>query len=395
MIKKFNDFLIEATNKFGNTFSYIEETFKRYSCDTMTIIHNESNIKFEMIPLYHINSQTGIPDDIAYKILCPYEKFIEEAKLKLKDEFHNYEFIEESYQGYQRAMVIYKNKVKYFISPNVLLRKLKLKLHFYTEDEIDSYKELISKYTYIKDFRAENKHLYKTLSDAGFSFLWKHLDYKKDRVIYSEEYLRNLMLTYKKEGKSRSQFVMEHGSEHAYIRRNNLIHLYYDCSLTVSTNLPQGIYACEFILDDGKYAYVGLTFNFKERESDHRGADEYSTVYKFMKQRNLSQDKMHFRIIIRPEDCEDASKSETEIFEKYKNDGWIMLNIVPTGSKGHSALIKYTKEDIIKIIKDNNLKTVHDLYIKNRRAWITAREEGYLDELLERKTHKKKGNFKK
>jgi hypothetical protein len=72
-----------------------------------------------------------------------------------------------------------------------------------------------------------------------------------------------------------------------------------------------------------------------------------------------------------------------------------MLNIAPTGSKGHSALIKYTKEDIIKIIKDNNLKTVHDLYIKNRRAWITAREEGYLDELLERKTHKKKGNFKK
>ena len=50
MIKKFNDFLIEATNKFGNTFSYIEETFKRYSCDTMTIIHNESNIKFDQTP---------------------------------------------------------------------------------------------------------------------------------------------------------------------------------------------------------------------------------------------------------------------------------------------------------------------------------------------------------
>ena len=53
------------------------------SCDTMTIIHNESNIKFEMIPSYHINSQTGIPDDIAYKILCPYEKFIEEAVIFL------------------------------------------------------------------------------------------------------------------------------------------------------------------------------------------------------------------------------------------------------------------------------------------------------------------------
>ena len=194
-------------------------------------------------------------------------------------------------------------------------------------------------------------------------------------------------MQYKNAGKSRSQFVMEHGSEHAYMRRNNLIRLYYECELTVAQDLPQGIYACEFNLPDGNYAYVGLTFNFKERESDHRRGDSYSAVHKFIKVRNLNPDDMIFRIVIRPEDCEDASKAETEVYEQYKKDGWIMLNTATPGSRGQRVKAYYTKDDIIKMIKENNIQTVHQLMNLNKRAWTIARDEGYIEELLQKKTH--------
>lgn len=105
--------------------------------------------------------------------------------------------------------------------------------------------------------------------------------------------------------------------------------------------------------------------------------------------RNLDPNEMVFKIILEPGECEDVSKSETEVFEKYKREGWIMLNISPTGSRGHTTTTYYTKEEVKKIIDDNNLKTVHELYILNRKAYYIARKEGYLDDLLERKTHKK------
>ena len=98
-----------------------------------------------------------------------------------------------------------------------------------------------------------------------------------------------------------------------------------------------------------------MTFNFKERESDHRHGDSDSAVHKFIKSRNLNPDDMIFRIIIQPEDCDDPSKAETEVYEQYKKDGWIMLNAAPTGSRGQTIRAYYTKDDIIKMIRENNI----------------------------------------
>jgi len=64
---------------------------------------------------------------------------------------------------------------------------------------------------------------------------------------------------------------------------------------------------------------------------------------------------MIFRIIIQSEDCDDPSKAETEVYEQYKKDGWIMLNAAPTGSRGQTIRAYYTKDDIIKMIRENNI----------------------------------------
>lgn len=388
MIKTFNDFLLLARAKHGNKFSYVESTFRRYSADEMTIIHNETEFEFKMIPAAHINSNSGIPQDLMYNVTYPFEEFIKDVREKLGDDFCRYSFDEETYRGKSIAIVIYKDRIKYYISPYNIFYFKDFKNHLVTEETLENYKKLINKYSTFKDFKTENKKLCKKLKDSGFKWLWQHLEVNQKRVCYSEDYLRDLLTQYKNAGKSRSQFVMDHGSEHAYMRRNNLIRLYYECELTVASDLQQGIYACEFNLPDGNYAYVGLTFNFKERESDHRHGDSDSAVHKFIKSRNLNPDDMIFRIIIQPEDCNDPSKAETEVYEQYKKDGWIMLNTAPTGSRGHMPPVYYTKDDILKMIKENNLKSVHQLYDFNRRAWTIAKDEGYLEEILTKKTHR-------
>lgn len=340
-----------------------------------------------MIPEYHIDSQTGIPQEIIYKITQPFDKFLSDIKNKLGEEkFAKYKFDEDSYQGYSHAMVVYKDNIKYYISPGNMLHYDNFRHHILSEQELSEYITIINKYEYLCDFKKENKELYDFLSKNGFTYLWANINKKKDKVYYSEEYLRNLLKQYKREGKSRSMFVMDHGSEHAFMRRHNLIHLYYECGLTITFDMPQGIYACEFNLPDGKYAYIGLTYNFRERERDHRTGDTDSSVYKFIRKHNLDPEKdMTFRIIMTQEECTNPSQSEYDVWEMYRNDGWKMLNRAPTGGRGQMPRISYTKEEIIKMIKDNDIKTVTQLSRYNHTAYKIAKKAGYLYDIVEKK----------
>ena len=157
MIKTFNDFLLSARAKHGNKFSYVESTFRRYSVDEMTIIHNESGFEFKMIPLQHIDSDSGIPHELLYNLTYPFKQFIKDVQEKLGDEFYRYSFDEETYRGRNVAMVIYKDRVKYYISPNNILYYNNFKKHLVTEETLEKYKKIISKYSTLKDFRTENK----------------------------------------------------------------------------------------------------------------------------------------------------------------------------------------------------------------------------------------------
>lgn len=127
-------------------------------------------------------------------------------------------------------------------------------------------------------------------------------------------------MEYKNAGKSRSLFVKENSREHSYMRRYDLIHLYYECGLSAASELPQGIYACEFRLPDGNYAYIGLTYNFNEREADHRGADPQSTPCKFIKEHNLDKNDMIFKILLDIDDCKNPSEMEEYYRQKYEKE---------------------------------------------------------------------------
>jgi predicted GIY-YIG superfamily endonuclease len=120
---------------------------------------------------------------------------------------------------------------------------------------------------------------------------------------------------------------------------------------------PQGsrylrfIYVFEFYGNDinqNKSVYVGLTHNIKERYWSHINRDN-STVYKYIQ---LTNANFEFKVITeQPIPNEDAQILEHETIQKYKENGWNILNKSKTG-KGSSSLggniKKWTKEECLK-----------------------------------------------
>ena len=107
-----------------------------------------------------------------------------------------------------------------------------------------------------------------------------------------------------------------------------------------------------------KCVYVGLTHNIIERQN---GRDCHNTD-QVTKHINLTG-----YIPIRKQltdyiDVEIASKLEGEYVEKYKNDGWNILNVAKTGGIGGNTLI-WIKEKVIEEQLNNAKQEVN--FMKN------------------------------
>lgn len=87
------------------------------------------------------------------------------------------------------------------------------------------------------------------------------------------------------------------------------------------------IYAFEF---PDKSVYVGLTFNSIMRKNKHLN-DTESQVNRYTV---LSGLEPEFKLLTDYEDIDLASRNETKFLEKYKEEGWKILNKAKTGGLG-------------------------------------------------------------
>jgi hypothetical protein len=88
------------------------------------------------------------------------------------------------------------------------------------------------------------------------------------------------------------------------------------------------VYVYEF---PDNHAYVGLTYNKDKRHGEHM-RDGRGVVYHHMKKTELTPNYKMVSNWYIPNS--DAQNLERETYEKYLNDGWVMLNSVPCGSLG-------------------------------------------------------------
>lgn len=132
------------------------------------------------------------------------------------------------------------------------------------------------------------------------------------------------------------------------------------------------IYSYEFIED--KSVYVGLTFNINDRQNS-RNRSETDQVTKHIKKTNHSPIRKQLTEYL---DVIIASKLEGEYLEKYKQDGWNILNVAKTGGIG-GTILYWTKERCFDAAK---LCTTRSEFSKKfRGAHSSSMKHGWIDEI--------------
>lgn len=134
------------------------------------------------------------------------------------------------------------------------------------------------------------------------------------------------------------------------------------------------IYAYEF---PNKVCYVGLTYNLKVRDIEHR-ASSVSQVYRYSidKQIEIPKPKQLTEYI----DKNEAAEKEGFFYEKYLSEGWRMLNKAKTGALGWGIdeKTKYTKEFCVEYAKQ--FKNRRELELENRYIYHKILKRGWQNE---------------
>lgn len=207
-----------------------------------------------------------------------------------------------------------------------------------------------------------------------------------------DDLLVNLKYTYKPNGywtyetckeealKYSKRSLLSKSSSFAYstIKKNGWEELFSHMKIEVTLK-KRTIYAYEFL--NQKIVYVGLTYNIQRRHKAHSGFEtQYgevkSPVYIFSEK---TGETPILKILTKiPVKEKNAPKSESYYIDKYKNNGWTLLNKAKPGSLG--SKYKWTKK-VIKKITDE-CKTHSELREK-LPSWVikSMRKNDWWDEL--------------
>lgn len=144
---------------------------------------------------------------------------------------------------------------------------------------------------------------------------------------------------------------------------------------------PRCIYVYEF---ENNHAYVGLTYDLNDRKRRHR---KNGTIFEYMKETNLVPNIIQLTEYL---EQTEAQLQEEKYVNKYKNDGWIILNKVKTGSIG-SNIIFWTKEKCLEEALKYNNRT---LFQKSSYAYLASYRNNWLDDVCSHMIDgKRKNNF--
>lgn len=159
-----------------------------------------------------------------------------------------------------------------------------------------------------------------------------------------------------------------------------------DNSFNIKTDKIYAIYKYEFHTAFGNQIYIGLTVDLKRRDYQHRNdpssqsAVRKNAIFLYENKYTNIIDIPKMEILEQNLTQVDACDKEHFYIEKYRNDGWILLNKAKTGiglsSTGTLNINNWSKEKI----KQEALKykTKKDFYTNSPTAYSKALTKGYL-----------------
>lgn len=220
-----------------------------------------------------------------------------------------------------------------------------------------------------KEFREKFKGAYDSCRAHGwFEELCSNLEIQRD--IYKWSSIEAIHKEAKKY-KSRTEFAKNNGAAFNAAHRLGVIDLV--CSHMEKKNdyCSRGIYAFEF---PNNRVYVGLTYNFVIRKYDHLHRKD-SQVYRYIQESNLEPE---FKILHNYTDMIVAAKLEGEYLQRYKDEGWITLNVQVPGNLGGSSHY-YTHKRVMQLA--SLCETLLEFRIKYDQAYQSARKHRWLKEI--------------
>lgn len=180
--------------------------------------------------------------------------------------------------------------------------------------------------------------------------------------------------------KFRSKFKAGSGGAYNSCINNEWLDEVCSHMLVVGNKFKRLVYVYEF---SDKSVYVGLTYNIEERDNKHK-RDKRSSVFKHIKKTGINPKLTYCEYI----DVDKAVILEKSTVEKYRGDGYNILNIADTGAIGGGNL-KWTKEKCIK--EAGKYKKRTKFARGSESAYNSARNNKWLDEVC---SHMSKVNKK-
>jgi predicted GIY-YIG superfamily endonuclease len=135
-----------------------------------------------------------------------------------------------------------------------------------------------------------------------------------------------------------------------------------DC---IGNRYKRALYAYEF---DNGAVYIGLTFNYSRRDSEHR---RRGRVFEELNHSNARWIKFDIWL-----EADQAAIEENALIEQYRADGWRILNKVKGGGLGGSVLT-WTESELAKEAKQYN--TLKEFRKNSSSAYAIAHQRGVID----------------
>jgi predicted GIY-YIG superfamily endonuclease len=224
-------------------------------------------------------------------------------------------------------------------------------------------KEEVDKYKTVKEFRSSKA--YQIILRNKWGELLDTLDYiqtPQRNIKYDE--IKKIALGYS----SYNEFIKSEYNTYYIIQRRGWCEL-TDHMERVGNLRKRLIYVYEF---GDNSVYIGLTYNINNRKDRH-SSNPNSAVYKYVKKTNLTP---IVKLISDYIDSDEAILLEGDTLEKYKENGWNILNSAKTGGLGGN-IIKWTYDACLDEIKKyNNLK---DFRLKSSGAYNSIRRNKWID----------------